>query len=61
VLAVIKKRGKGKGIQGKAIIAVLKKKGTNLTEATLRRHVIPNLKKRCGVVNHRAAGGYLIP
>jgi hypothetical protein len=59
VLDIIKKQPKGKGIQGKAIISKLKKKGITLEESTLRRHILPQLKLY-GVINVKAAGGYLI-
>jgi hypothetical protein len=61
VLTIIKKQRRGKGIQGKAIVAALKKKGIELNERTLRRHILPALKQHYGVQNIRAAGGYLIP
>jgi hypothetical protein len=61
VLTIIKKQSKGKGIQGKAIIAALKKKGIDLKETTLRKHILPKLQRFHGVENIRAAGGYLIP
>ena len=60
VLDIIKKQPKGKGIQGKAIISKLKRKGITLAESTLRRHTLPQLKGY-GVINIKAAGGYLIP
>jgi len=59
VLAIIKKQRRGSGIEGKAIITALKKTGIELKETTLRRHIIPKLKKCHGVMNTRAAGGYL--
>jgi hypothetical protein len=61
VLNIIKNQPKGKGIQGKAIIAALKKKRIDLKETTLRKHILPKLKRFYGVQNIRAAGGYLIP
>jgi repressor of nif and glnA expression len=59
-LLIIKTQPKGKGINGKGIIKQLKNKGIELAESSLRKHVLPKLKSY-GVVNHRAAGGYLIP
>jgi hypothetical protein len=61
VLAILKRQRKGRGIQGKAIIAALKKKGIDLQETTLRRHILPKLRQFHGVENVRSAGGYLIP
>ena len=61
VLTIISKQHKGKGIQGKAIITALKKKGIDLKEESLRRHILPILIEHYHVQNIRAAGGYLIP
>jgi hypothetical protein len=61
VLLVIQGQPKGKGISCKEIIAKLKRKKVALVESTLRRHILRKLKKHFGVVNHRSAGGYLIP
>ena len=60
VLAVIESQPKGQGITSKEIIAKLKKKGVTLANSSLRKHIMPVLKRQCGVVNHRAAGGYMI-
>jgi hypothetical protein len=60
-LSIIKAQPKGRGISGKEIIAELKRKNIILLESTLRRHILPKLAEHFGVVNQRAAGGYLIP
>jgi hypothetical protein len=61
VLSIIQRQEKGKGIQGKEIIAALKMEGIDLKESTLRRHTVQRLKQKYGLQNIRAAGGYLIP
>lgn len=61
VLAIIKSQPKGNGINGKEIIKKLKDKGILIAESSLRKHILPKLIAGHGVVNHRAAGGYLIP
>jgi hypothetical protein len=60
VLSIIKAEPKGKGIQAKEIVRKLKGKHIEIAESTLRRHVLPGLKAH-GVINHKAAGGYLVP
>ena len=61
VLSIIKAQPKGKGINAKSIIKQLSSNGVELAESTLRRHILPKLIKKHGVVSHRAAGGYFIP
>ncbi len=61
VLSILKKLPQGRGNTAKEIIAALKAQGVDLKKSTLQRHVIPRLKESHGVVNHGAAGGYLIP
>ncbi len=61
VLAIIREQPQGRGIVGKRIIKALRTKNLELTEATLRRHVLPKLCKHFRVINVRSAGGYLIP
>ena len=61
VLSIIKAQPKGKGVNGKGIIKQFKGQGVTLKESSLRKHLLPKLIKHHGVVNHRAAGGYLIP
>jgi hypothetical protein len=61
MLAIIRIQPKGKGISGKEIIRDLHLKHIALELATLRRHVLPKLCQHFGVINQRAAGGYLIP
>jgi hypothetical protein len=60
VLAIIRAQPKGRGIAGKEIIKKLKAKKIQIKESTLRKHILPKLRKHYGVINHRAAGGYLI-
>jgi hypothetical protein len=61
VLKILRNLPNGQGITGKEIVAELKKQKMTLEESTLRRHIIPYLRKRCGVINVRSKGGYLIP
>jgi hypothetical protein len=61
VLLIIRDQPSGRGISGKGIIGQLKKRGVEITESSLRRHILPKLMKSHSVVNHRAAGGYFIP
>jgi hypothetical protein len=61
VLSIISAQPKGQGVSAKEIIAKLKSHRITITEATLRKHIMPVLKDGHGVENRRAAGGYLIP
>ena len=61
VLSIIKAQPKGEGIRAKGIIKELKRRCIQLAESSLRKHVLPKLVTRYGVINHRAAGGYLVP
>jgi hypothetical protein len=58
VLSVIPFKDSGKGITGKEIVAALAKKGFELSENTLTRHIIPKLKESYGVENRRGVGYY---
>ena len=60
VLSIIKAQPKGQGVSGKEILKRLKDKHIIIVESTLRKHVLPKLMKHHGVVNHKAAGGYLV-
>ncbi len=59
VLAIIRSQPPGVCIQGKEIIKKMRERKSPISEATLRKHILPKLKSY-GVVNHPAAGGYLI-
>jgi hypothetical protein len=60
VLVIIKSQRHGHGIRSKEIIAKLKTDGIEIANSSLRKHILPILKKHHGVINHRAAGGYMI-
>jgi hypothetical protein len=61
VLKIISDRPKGAGLSGKEIVARLKRFGIDVTESTLRRHVIPQVKSVAGVRNSPSRGGYHLP
>lgn len=60
VLDIIASQPEGRGILAKDIIRNLKIKGINIAITTLRRHNLKKLADFYGVINHPAAGGYLI-
>lgn len=60
VLSVIENQPEGEGMSAKKILAQLKKQKITIAESTLRKHILPILREFHHVVNHRAAGGYLI-
>src|SRR5262249_18468441 len=53
VLEIIRAQPNGKGIIGKDIIKELRDRGMELSDKTLRRHILPKLRDHFGVVNVR--------
>ncbi|HEY2783727.1 MAG TPA: hypothetical protein VGJ05_02030 [Fimbriiglobus sp.] len=61
VLSIIREQPPGIGVFAKNIVEEMAERDVEYAESSLRKHVLPKLMKHCGVINHRAAGGYLIP
>jgi hypothetical protein len=55
-LAIIRAK-KGRGLLGKEVVGLLKKKGIKITVRTFHRHIAPKLKM-LGISNQPARGGY---
>lgn len=60
ILEILREQPKGKGLNGKEIVSLLAKRGIEISEDTFRRHHVASLKKTHGLVNHPAAGGYML-
>jgi len=60
VLKILREQPSEVGLSAKRIEKLLRAKHIFVSVSTLYRHVLPKLAASYGVVNHRAAGGYLI-
>lgn len=61
VLKILRHQPRGVGISSPKIVIELKKTRHKIVAATVRRHVMPILKKQFGVDHSKSKGGFFLP